>query len=81
MPVYVQKSTIFFNIVMRIFIISIIIVISLMYFIKGMEYVPTGLLSGIPRIGLSLILNYKGKVSPSVFFVSVFSLFKGKTVY
>lgn len=72
MPVYMQKSTIFFNVAMRISIICMLLAAFLMYIIKGMVYTPAGFLLAMPVIMFSLFLNYKGKVSLSVLIISIF---------
>lgn len=72
MPIYKQKSTIFFNITMRITIFVLLAVASLMFFLKGMIYTPLGFLMGIPIILLSLYLNYKSRVTVSAFLVLIF---------
>jgi len=72
MSISKQKSTIFFNIVMRIAVIIIFIIAVAMYFFLDFKYVPFALLLSIPVIGFSLVLNYMGKVELSVFITSFF---------
>ncbi|MBN2892065.1 MAG: SpoIIE family protein phosphatase [Bacteroidales bacterium] len=89
MPIYKQKSTIFFNIVMRISIIVMISIALLMIFVLKLKYVPIGIFAGLPLVALSLFLNLKGKVNLSIFitslifpiyftFLSVFSKLNGE---
>ena len=72
MPMYKQKSTIFFNIAMRISVIMMILLAAITFFFADMIYLPIAFLIGIPFVGFSLFLNYKGKVNISVFITSIF---------
>lgn len=72
MPVYKQKSTIFFNIVMRITAIAMVVLSMFLFFGKNLIYTPLGFILAIPVVGLSLFLNYKGKVNISVFIILIF---------
>ena len=71
MPVYKQKSTMFFNVSMRAGIIVMLLVAVTMTII-GMKYVAIGLVFGIPVAGLALALNFKGKVELSIIITSIF---------
>lgn len=71
MSISKQKSTIFFNIVMRIALLVMSSVAIAMFLFLDFKFVPIGIFASLPLIGLSLILNYKGKVELSVFITSL----------
>ncbi len=72
MPVFRQKSTIFFNITMRIAAFVMLILSAIMFFVLHLKFVAIGIILAVPFIILSLFLNYKGKVYLSVFVTSLF---------
>lgn len=71
MPIYKQKSTIFFNVSMRMGVIAMLVIAVLMFF-AGMKFIALGLMLGIPIASFSLILNMKGKVEFSIVLTSIF---------
>lgn len=71
MPVYRQKSTIFFNVTMRIAVLAMLSIALLMFFVLKQKYVAIGIFSGLPLVSLSLYLNSKGKINLSVFITSM----------
>ncbi len=83
MPVYMHKSTVFFNIAMRISIIALTFVVLSMYFLLDMVYVPLGMIVCLPFIAFLLFLNYKGKVIISALMVALFFplFFTGLSVF
>ena len=72
MPVFKQKRTIFFNIVIRISAIALLFIAALFYFVFDLFYIPVGFLFALPLIAVSLYLNYKGKVEISAFIIAIF---------
>jgi len=72
MPVFEQKTTILFNQIIRILAFFDVIGAGAMYFFMDYKIVPLLFLSAMPVIGLSLLLNMKGKVKISLIIISIF---------
>ncbi len=71
MPIYKQKSTVFFNIVMRAASIMMILIAISMFIFSDLIIIPLGLILGIPISFVSLLLNKSGKVKISVLFLAI----------
>ena len=71
MPVYKQKSTMFFNVSMRAGVLLMLIIAGTMALVD-MHYVAIGIILGIPVAAFSLLLNLKGRVELSILITSIF---------
>ena len=72
MPIYRQKSIVLYNQIARVMIMLIVFASAIMYFYMDLVFVPKVFMLSIPVVGLSLYLNYKGKVNISVMIISLF---------
>ncbi|RLD55788.1 MAG: hypothetical protein DRJ01_16165 [Bacteroidetes bacterium] len=71
MPIYKQKSTMFFNVAMRIYIVFLLVLSGIMFFVKDLTIIPISFIAGIPIIAFSLFLNSKGKVNLSALLMAI----------
>ena len=70
MPVYFQKATILYNQIIRILLFFLLAGIILLFQTEELQKVGWYLLALYPFLGITLILNYKGKVHVSVLLLS-----------
>ncbi|NOZ45504.1 MAG: SpoIIE family protein phosphatase [Chlorobi bacterium] len=70
MPMYIQKSTILYNQIIRVLIVFFIIGSFITYFI-GLRLIPVSFYIILPILAYTLYLNYRGKVLVSIFVVSI----------
>jgi len=72
MPIYKQKSTIFFNVYMRIGVFALIGISLVMFIFTDFIYTPIGILFGIPVAAIALFLNKISRVELSIIITSIF---------
>jgi len=72
MPIYKQKSTIFFNVSMRVGVFAMIGLSLIMFILTDYVYTPVGILFGIPVAVIALLLNKISRVELSIIITSVF---------
>lgn len=71
MTIYKQKSTMFFNASMRIYIVFLMVLSVFMFIVKDLKLIPISFIAGIPIVAFSLFLNSKGKVNLSALLVAI----------